>query len=74
MHSQFVTVAFGGPNNYSGQAMNKCHARVRKLGLTVRDFVTVYICAMRRYARGSFSNIGAGAGLRYGRFIFETHQ
>ncbi|MDD2863429.1 MAG: group 1 truncated hemoglobin [Methylococcales bacterium] len=37
----FLTMAFGGPNNYSGQDMRNGHARLVKLGLSDEHFDAV---------------------------------
>ncbi|MGR8933080.1 MAG: group I truncated hemoglobin [Gammaproteobacteria bacterium] len=37
----FFTMAFGGPNNYSGQDMRTAHAQLVKLGLNDFHFDTV---------------------------------
>lgn len=37
----FLTMAFGGPNNYSGQDMRDGHARLVKLGLSDEHFDAV---------------------------------
>jgi hemoglobin len=38
MQSAFLTVAFGGPNNYSGKGMRAVHARPVALGLNESHF------------------------------------
>jgi hemoglobin len=37
----FLTMAFGGPNNYSGQDMRTAHARFVKMGLNASHFDVV---------------------------------
>lgn len=37
----FLTMAFGGPNNYSGQDMRNGHAKLVKLGLSDEHFDAV---------------------------------
>jgi hemoglobin len=37
----FFTMAFGGPNNYSGQDMRNAHARLVKMGLNASHFDAV---------------------------------
>ena len=37
----FLTMAFGGPNNYSGQDMRNAHARLVKMGLDNSHFDAV---------------------------------
>ncbi len=37
----FLTMAFGGPNNYSGQDMRNAHARLVKMGLDDSHFDAV---------------------------------
>jgi hemoglobin len=37
----FFTMAFGGPNNYTGEDMRKAHARLVKMGLNNDHFNTV---------------------------------
>jgi hemoglobin len=37
----FLTMAFGGPNNYSGQDMRNAHARFVKMGLNSSHFDAV---------------------------------
>lgn len=37
----FLTMAFGGPNNYSGEDMRKAHARLVKMGLNNDHFNAV---------------------------------
>ena len=37
----FLTVAFGGPNNYSGRGMRNAHAKFVKQGLNDTHFVAV---------------------------------
>ncbi len=39
--SAFVMMAFGGPNNYSGQSLRKAHARLVKNGLSDEHFDAV---------------------------------
>ena len=34
----FLTMAFGGPNNYSGQDMTKAHAKLVKMGMNEKHF------------------------------------
>ncbi|GAA6133443.1 group 1 truncated hemoglobin [Oceaniserpentilla sp. 4NH20-0058] len=38
MQKSFLTVAFGGPNNYSGRGMRAAHARPVALGLNESHF------------------------------------
>lgn len=38
MQKAFLTVAFGGPNNYSGQGMRAAHARPVAIGLNETHF------------------------------------
>ncbi len=38
MQQKFLTVAFGGPNNYSGNGMRKAHQRPVKQGLNEKHF------------------------------------
>lgn len=38
MQFEFLTVAFGGPNKYSGQAMRAAHRRPVELGLNEHHF------------------------------------
>jgi len=37
----FMTVAFGGPNNYTGRSLRDGHARLVKMGLTDSHFDAV---------------------------------
>ncbi|WP_027148633.1 group I truncated hemoglobin [Methylobacter tundripaludum] len=37
----FFTMAFGGPNNYTGQDMRNAHARLVKMGLNASHFDAV---------------------------------
>jgi hemoglobin len=37
----FLTMAFGGPNNYTGQDMRNAHARLVKMGLDDSHFDAV---------------------------------
>jgi hemoglobin len=37
----FLTMAFGGPNNYSGKDMREAHARLVKMGLNNEHFDAV---------------------------------
>ncbi|MDO9049505.1 MAG: group 1 truncated hemoglobin [Methylobacter sp.] len=37
----FLTMAFGGPNNYSGQDMRNAHAHLVKMGLNASHFDAV---------------------------------
>ena len=41
MQESFLTVAFGGPNNYSGKGMRAAHARPAALGLNDTHFSKV---------------------------------
>jgi hemoglobin len=41
MQKAFLTVAFGGPNNYSGENMRKAHARAVDFGLIDSHFDAV---------------------------------
>lgn len=41
MQKAFLTVAFGGPNNYSGKGMRAAHARPVALGLNETHFSKV---------------------------------
>ncbi|MDO9168659.1 MAG: group 1 truncated hemoglobin [Methylobacter sp.] len=43
----FLTMAFGGPNNYSGTDMRTAHARLVKMGLNASHFDAVmeHLCA-----------------------------
>ena len=41
MQKAFLTVAFGGPNNYSGEGMRKAHARAVDFGLDDSHFNAV---------------------------------
>ena len=38
MQKAFLTVAFGGPNNYSGRGMRAAHARPVAIGLNEKHF------------------------------------
>ena len=38
MQKSFLTVAFGGPNNYSGRGMRAAHARPVAIGLNEKHF------------------------------------
>ena len=38
MQKSFLTVAFGGPNNYTGQGMRAAHARPVAIGLNEKHF------------------------------------
>jgi len=41
MQRAFLSVAFGGPNRYSGRGMREAHARPLKMGMGDREFDAV---------------------------------
>ena len=54
----FLTMAFGGPNNYSGHDMRKAHAHLVKQGLSDEHFDTVL-----EHLGGSLRELGVSEAL-----------